>query len=177
MDWFAFVCVCVYISFFVLFLNSLLVCCSSLVNDNNLAFAGPILANNKDYQRTKHMRRSSPNIIPSGWLGWKPPLTNIGKRRCKQCMCCWLKRCKQTKVCLVCFQSKQRQLNDLYVGSQVIAKHKNGRYYHATITEVARYKLYEVDFDDGSVSFDLLPEDIVVSIITQAFCTFMWSER
>lgn len=50
------------------------------------------------------------------------------------------------------------------MGSQVIAKHKNGRYYHATIMEVARHKLYEVDFDDGSVSYDLLPEDIVVSM-------------
>lgn len=73
-------------------------------------------------------------------------------------------------VC-VFIQSKQRQLNDLYVGSQVIAKHKNGRYYHATITEVTRSKLYEVDFDDGSVSFDLLPEDIVVSMIAQVFHT------
>lgn len=74
-------------------------------------------------------------------------------------------------VCFFVFfiQSKQRQLNDLYVGSQVIAKHKNGRYYHATITEVTRSKLYEVDFDDGSVSFDLLPEDIVVSMIAQVF--------
>ena len=70
---------------------------------------------------------------------------------------------------VLCFQSKQRQLDDLYVGSQVIAKHKNGRYYHATIMEVERCKLYEVDFDDGSVSFDLLPEDIVVSTISQAF--------
>lgn len=46
----------------------------------------------------------------------------------------------------------------------MIAKHKNGRYYHATIMEVQRNRLYEVDFDDGSVSDDLLPEDIVVSI-------------
>lgn len=30
--------------------------------------------------------------------------------------------------------------------------------------EVQRNRLYEVDFDDGSVSDDLLPEDIVVSI-------------
>ena len=50
------------------------------------------------------------------------------------------------------------------MGGRVIAKHKNGRYYHATILEVTRHKLYEVDFDDGSVSFDLLPEDIVVSL-------------
>lgn len=56
---------------------------------------------------------------------------------------------------------KHRRLDDLYVGGQVVAKHKNGRYYHATILEVSRHKLYEVDFDDGSVSDDLLPEDIV----------------
>lgn len=55
----------------------------------------------------------------------------------------------------------QRQLNDLIVGDKVIAKHKNGRYYHAKIGEVSRRKLYEVDFDDGSVSDDLLPEDVV----------------
>ncbi|XP_076440211.1 lysine-specific demethylase 4A-like isoform X3 [Babylonia areolata] len=58
-------------------------------------------------------------------------------------------------------KGKQRRLDDLFVGSQVIAKHKNGRYYHANIVEVSRHKQYEVDFDDGSVSFDLLPEDIV----------------
>lgn len=58
-------------------------------------------------------------------------------------------------------KGKQRRLDDLFVGARVIAKHKNGRYYHANIVEVSRHKLYEVDFDDGSVSFDLLPEDIV----------------
>lgn len=58
-------------------------------------------------------------------------------------------------------KNKQRRLDDLLVGGKVIAKHKNGRYYHASIIEVSRHKLYEVDFDDGSVSDDLLPEDIV----------------
>nr|KAG5697397.1 hypothetical protein BaRGS_008823 [Batillaria attramentaria] len=58
-------------------------------------------------------------------------------------------------------KTRQRRLDDLSVGGQVIAKHKNGRFYHATIVDVNRHKLYEVDFDDGSVSDDLLPEDIV----------------
>lgn len=69
-----------------------------------------------------------------------------------------------------CVQTKQRRLDDLNLGRQVIAKHKNGRYYHANIVEVQRHRMYEVDFDDGSVSDDLLPEDIVVSELYYVEC-------
>ena len=66
-------------------------------------------------------------------------------------------------VCRCCVQNVTRLLDDLFVGNVVVAKHKNGRFYHSSIVAVVRHKLYEVDFDDGSVSYDLLPEDIVVS--------------
>jgi hypothetical protein len=56
-------------------------------------------------------------------------------------------------------------------GGEAIAKHKNGRYYHVKITDVVRRKQYIVDFDDGSVSDDLLPGDIVVS--GDFFCVWL----
>lgn len=61
------------------------------------------------------------------------------------------------------FQHKERQLNPLNTGDKVIAKHKNTRYYLADILECRDQIFYEVDFDDGSFSKDLYPEDIHVS--------------
>lgn len=52
-------------------------------------------------------------------------------------------------------------LSDLQVNDLALAKHhRNRRYYWARVTHVVRNRLYEVDFDDGSFSEDLLPEDI-----------------
>lgn len=47
-------------------------------------------------------------------------------------------------------------------GQGVICKHKNGRYYHCQVKQLIKATFYEVVFDDGSFSDDLLPEDIVV---------------
>lgn len=55
------------------------------------------------------------------------------------------------------------QLQDLMEGELVIAKHRNRRFYWAKIVDVCKKRLYEVDFEDGSFSEDLLPEDIEVS--------------
>ncbi|KAI8773862.1 uncharacterized protein LOC106060082 isoform X1 [Biomphalaria glabrata] len=52
------------------------------------------------------------------------------------------------------------QLQDLMEGELVIAKHRNRRFYWAKIVDVCKKRLYEVDFEDGSFSEDLLPEDI-----------------
>ncbi|KAK0069712.1 lysine-specific demethylase 4B-like isoform X1 [Biomphalaria pfeifferi] len=52
------------------------------------------------------------------------------------------------------------QLQDLMEGELVIAKHRNRRFYWAKIVDVCKKRLYEVDFDDGSFSEDLLAEDI-----------------
>ncbi|XP_059165275.1 mucin-4-like [Physella acuta] len=52
------------------------------------------------------------------------------------------------------------ELRDLNQGDKVVAKHKNRRFYWAKVIHVQRNRLYEVDFDDGSFSEDLLPEDI-----------------
>lgn len=49
-------------------------------------------------------------------------------------------------------------------GDKVIAKHKNGRYYQCKIVDTDQQIFCEVDFDDGSFSNDLLPEDIKVSL-------------
>ena len=60
----------------------------------------------------------------------------------------------------------ERDLNTLEEGTKVIAKHKNTRYYMAEVLEHEEQVFYEVDFDDGSFSNDLYPEDIHVRSCT-----------
>ncbi|XP_029943521.1 lysine-specific demethylase 4A [Salarias fasciatus] len=50
---------------------------------------------------------------------------------------------------------------ELAVGQKVICKHKNGRYYQCDVVRPSRETFYEVNFDDGSFSDNLFPEDIV----------------
>ena len=59
----------------------------------------------------------------------------------------------------------QNDLVDLEKNDGVLAKHKNKRYYKAKVIQVHRNRMYEVDFDDGSFSDDLLPEDISVGFL------------
>lgn len=54
-------------------------------------------------------------------------------------------------------------MNELTVGQKVICKHKNGRYYQCDVVQLSKETFYEVNFDDGSFSDNLFPEDIVVS--------------
>uniref|UniRef100_T1ITK4 [histone H3]-trimethyl-L-lysine(9) demethylase n=1 Tax=Strigamia maritima TaxID=126957 RepID=T1ITK4_STRMM len=51
-------------------------------------------------------------------------------------------------------------LMDLSVNQEVIAKHRNKRYYPAVITHSETQEYYSVDFEDNSHSDDLLPQDI-----------------
>lgn len=63
------------------------------------------------------------------------------------------------------FFSSQRAkaaLQDLSPGQIVISKHKNGRFYQCEVVSLAKETFYEVNFDDGSFSDNLYPEDIVV---------------
>lgn len=53
-------------------------------------------------------------------------------------------------------------MNELTVGQKVICKHKNGRYYQCDVVQLSKETFYEVNFDDGSFSDNLFPEDIVV---------------
>lgn len=53
-------------------------------------------------------------------------------------------------------------MNELTVGQRVICKHKNGRYYQCDVVQLSKETFYEVNFDDGSFSDNLFPEDIVV---------------
>ncbi|KAM9330679.1 lysine-specific demethylase 4C [Gastrophryne carolinensis] len=46
-------------------------------------------------------------------------------------------------------------------GQTVIAKHRNTRYYSCKVIEITSQTFYEVEFDDGSISKDTFPEDIV----------------
>ena len=62
---------------------------------------------------------------------------------------------------------QQDDLPDLQIASFALAKHKNKRFYKAKVVHVDRKRLYEVDFDDGSFSEDLLPEDIAVSYFSE----------
>nr|XP_015210677.1 PREDICTED: lysine-specific demethylase 4A isoform X2 [Lepisosteus oculatus] len=52
-------------------------------------------------------------------------------------------------------------LRELCVGQKVICKHKNGRYYQCEVVRLTKETFYEVNFDDGSFSDNLFPEDIV----------------
>ncbi|XP_061634771.1 lysine-specific demethylase 4A isoform X2 [Phyllopteryx taeniolatus] len=52
-------------------------------------------------------------------------------------------------------------MQDLTVGQKVICKHKNGRYYQCDVVQLSKETFYEVNFDDGSFSDNLFPEDIV----------------
>lgn len=47
-------------------------------------------------------------------------------------------------------------------GQKVISKHKNGRFYQCEVVRLTTETFYEVNFDDGSFSDNLYPEDIVV---------------
>ena len=65
-------------------------------------------------------------------------------------------------------KSRTRQaldLPDLVVGDLALAKHKvTRRFYWAEVVQVDRKRLLEVDFDDGSFSDELKPEDIMVRL-------------
>ncbi|XP_069818045.1 lysine-specific demethylase 4C isoform X1 [Dendropsophus ebraccatus] len=50
---------------------------------------------------------------------------------------------------------------NINIGQTVIAKHRNTRYYSCKVKEIASQTFYEVEFDDGSISRDTFPEDIV----------------
>lgn len=56
-------------------------------------------------------------------------------------------------------------MNELTVGQKVICKHKNGRYYQCDVVQLSKETFYEVNFDDGSFSDNLFPEDIVVGFL------------
>lgn len=55
-------------------------------------------------------------------------------------------------------------MKKLCIGQTVIAKHRNTRYYSCKVVDMTSQTFYEVEFDDGSISKDTFPEDIVVSI-------------
>lgn len=68
-----------------------------------------------------------------------------------------------TCVAILEFQQKPRELTPLNSGDKVIGKHKNTRFYLCEVIGCRDQVFYEVDFDDGSFSDDLYPEDIDVS--------------
>lgn len=59
---------------------------------------------------------------------------------------------------------------ELNVGQKVICKHKNGRYYQCEVVQLTQETFYEVNFDDGSFSDNLFPEDIVVRGLKTFLC-------
>jgi len=58
-----------------------------------------------------------------------------------------------------------RSLSPLKVGDKVYAKYRNTRYYKTDIVRITNQIFYSVDFDDGSYSEDLYPEDIEVDTL------------
>lgn len=59
-------------------------------------------------------------------------------------------------------QRKKEAMREISAGQRVICKHKNGRYYQCDVVQLTKETFYEVNFDDGSFSENLFPEDIVV---------------
>lgn len=68
-------------------------------------------------------------------------------------------------------------MNELTVGQKVICKHKNGRYYQCDVVQLSKETFYEVNFDDGSFSDNLFPEDIVVFNSFFNKIIFFWHKR
>uniref|UniRef100_A0A8C8IEB2 [histone H3]-trimethyl-L-lysine(9) demethylase n=1 Tax=Oncorhynchus tshawytscha TaxID=74940 RepID=A0A8C8IEB2_ONCTS len=64
-------------------------------------------------------------------------------------------------VYVTCCRHKGPIPTELTVGRRVICKHKNGRYYQCDVVQLSKETFYEVNFDDGSFSDNLFPEDIV----------------
>ncbi|XP_061680073.1 lysine-specific demethylase 4A isoform X2 [Syngnathoides biaculeatus] len=58
-------------------------------------------------------------------------------------------------------QRNKAAMQELTPGQKVICKHKNGRYYQCDVVQLSKETFYEVNFDDGSFSDNLFPEDIV----------------
>lgn len=63
----------------------------------------------------------------------------------------------------VFFQRAKGALQSITAGQKVISKHKNGRFYQCEVVRLTTETFYEVNFDDGSFSDNLYPEDIVVT--------------
>lgn len=53
-------------------------------------------------------------------------------------------------------------LPTIKVGDKVIAKHKNGRYYTCSVDDIKQQMFCEVDFEDGTYSNNMYPEDVEV---------------
>ncbi|PIO32119.1 hypothetical protein AB205_0088190, partial [Aquarana catesbeiana] len=66
-----------------------------------------------------------------------------------------------SKIPLMRFRLGKDADRDIVLGQTVIAKHKNGRYYQSEVVKLTKETFYEVNFDDGSFSDNLFPEDIV----------------
>ncbi|XP_068174759.1 lysine-specific demethylase 4A-like isoform X2 [Antennarius striatus] len=64
-------------------------------------------------------------------------------------------------------ERNKAEMHELTVGQKVICKHKNGRYYQCDVVQLSKETFYEVNFDDGSFSDNLFPEDIVNRDCTQ----------
>jgi jumonji domain-containing protein 2 len=60
------------------------------------------------------------------------------------------------------FSPRDREMTELKLGDKVYAKHKNTRYYLCNIVNADSQIYYSVDFEDGSFSDDLYPDDLDV---------------
>lgn len=74
-------------------------------------------------------------------------------------------------------QRNKAAMHELTVGQKVICKHKNGRYYQCDVVQLSKETFYEVNFDDGSFSDNLFPEDIVVGLTSFSQFCFLKKEK
>ncbi|XP_073227774.1 lysine-specific demethylase 4C-like isoform X1 [Porites lutea] len=57
-------------------------------------------------------------------------------------------------------KGKQRDFSVIHSGESVVAKHKNGRFYHGVVRDTTSEEYYVVSFDDGTYCDNLPPSDI-----------------
>ncbi|XP_076307338.1 lysine-specific demethylase 4A-like [Tachypleus tridentatus] len=58
-------------------------------------------------------------------------------------------------------KATKRKLPEVVVGTKVIAKHKNGKYYSSEVVDISTQLLFSVDFEDGSFSDSVCSTDII----------------
>lgn len=59
------------------------------------------------------------------------------------------------------FKGKQRDFSVIHSGESVVAKHRNGRYYHGVVQDTSTEEYYVVSFEDGTYCENLPPTDII----------------
>src|SRR4029434_9942602 len=116
-----------------------------------------------EYHRANALLTSALRTFICAWANWSGSLQLVFHAFMLVCVSVCVCVCVCVSVCVCVFSQRNKAaLRELTVGQKVICKHKNGRYYQCDVVQLYKETFYEVNFDDGSFSDNLFPEDIVV---------------